>query len=300
MRHGRPHRSRRNLRRGSLDGTRSRTPPNTTGRPSKWNRKAADRYGRPRSSRDRHRQIEQQEQDIMKIAVINFSGNVGKSTVARHLLAPRLEGAQVIAIESINSDDHEKEDALRGSQFDELQEQMMMLKNVVVDVGASNVEDFIGLMQRYDGSHEDFDIFVVPTVPVVKQQVDTIATLDELRDLGVRPDRIRLLFNTVDTKSDLRKAFLRIFDHHQSKGGFVLNNEAVIYENPIFEKIKPFDRSIFEIRDDPTDYVAWNAKAMEEGAPEAQRAYIRQMVALKRLANRAASELDAVFDVLVH
>lgn len=26
----------------------------------------------------------------MKIAVINFSGNVGKSTVARHLLLPRV------------------------------------------------------------------------------------------------------------------------------------------------------------------------------------------------------------------
>lgn len=28
----------------------------------------------------------------MKLAVINFSGNVGKTTVARHLLAPRIPG----------------------------------------------------------------------------------------------------------------------------------------------------------------------------------------------------------------
>ncbi len=28
----------------------------------------------------------------MKLTVINFSGNVGKSTVARHLLAPRIPG----------------------------------------------------------------------------------------------------------------------------------------------------------------------------------------------------------------
>ena len=34
----------------------------------------------------------------MKLAVINFSGNVGKSTVTRHLLAPRLPGARVIAV----------------------------------------------------------------------------------------------------------------------------------------------------------------------------------------------------------
>lgn len=28
----------------------------------------------------------------MKVAVINFSGNVGKTTIARHLLLPRMPG----------------------------------------------------------------------------------------------------------------------------------------------------------------------------------------------------------------
>lgn len=36
----------------------------------------------------------------MKVAVINFSGNVGKTTIARHLLAPRIPGAEVVSIES--------------------------------------------------------------------------------------------------------------------------------------------------------------------------------------------------------
>ena len=34
----------------------------------------------------------------MKIAVINFSGNVGKTTVARHLLQPRINGAIFLEI----------------------------------------------------------------------------------------------------------------------------------------------------------------------------------------------------------
>ena len=85
----------------------------------------------PNATRDRDSVaaalIDLEERHTMKIAVINFSGNVGKSTVARHLLAPRLDGAEVIAIESINSDDREKSGALRGAQFDELQEQMMKI-----------------------------------------------------------------------------------------------------------------------------------------------------------------------------
>ena len=39
----------------------------------------------------------------MKVAVLNFSGNVGKTTVAAHLLKPRMGDAPVYSIESINA-----------------------------------------------------------------------------------------------------------------------------------------------------------------------------------------------------
>ncbi len=41
----------------------------------------------------------------MKVAVINFSGNVGKTTIAGHLLVPRIDGAELIAVETINADE---------------------------------------------------------------------------------------------------------------------------------------------------------------------------------------------------
>lgn len=240
----------------------------------------------------------QSKRRAMKIAVINFSGNVGKSTIARHLLAPRLDEADVIPIESINADGTET-DALRGRDFDELQDRMLSLLNVVVDVGASNVEDFVALMQRYDGSHEDFDVFVVPTVPSLKQQVDTIATIDQLAKLGVPASRIRLLFNCVDIKTELPRAFIRLYEQHDRSSSFTLNPGAVVYANPIYEKIKAIGKTISEVSADPTDYVAWNAAAIESGRPESERAQIRQMVALKRLASRVTLEHDAAFKLLV-
>ena len=39
----------------------------------------------------------------MKICVLNFGGNVGKNTVAAHLLQPRLK-ATVFSAESVNLD----------------------------------------------------------------------------------------------------------------------------------------------------------------------------------------------------
>ena len=100
----------------------------------------------------------------MKITVINYSGNVDKTTISRHLLMPRIEGAELIAIESINADEGHQGQSLRGRQFGELQEYMQTVDNVVVDIGADDVEDLMAMMRRYRGSHEDFDFFVIPTV----------------------------------------------------------------------------------------------------------------------------------------
>src|SRR3954452_16156381 len=92
--------------------------------------------------------------------------------------------------------------ALRGRQFGALQEYMQTVDDVVVDIGASNVEDLLALMHRYRGSHEDFDYFVVPTVPPLKQQQDTIATLAELARIGIPASRVRLVFNQVEHGTD--------------------------------------------------------------------------------------------------
>src|SRR4030095_5092211 len=135
-----------------------------------------------------------------------FSVNVGKTTIARHLLAPRIEGARVIAIESLNADDGQAQ-ALRGRQFGELQEYLQTVESVVVHIGASNVEDLLSLMRRYRGSHEDFDYFVIPTVPALKQQQDTIATLAELTRIGVPANKLKLVFNQVEDDAKISETF---------------------------------------------------------------------------------------------
>jgi len=168
----------------------------------------------------------------MKIAVMNFSGNVGKSTIARHLLAPRIPGAEVIAIETINSDGTD-EDALKGKQFGELQDAMQLMDAAVVDIGASNVEDVVALMRQYRRSHEDFDYFVVPTVPEKKQQRDTISTVNALAELGVPAKRIRLVFNQVEPGDDPARVFSALYDYHNGEKRFTLRRTLCLRTNEI-------------------------------------------------------------------
>jgi len=229
----------------------------------------------------------------MKIAVINFSGNVGKSTVARHLLLPRIEGAELIAVESINADGSQGQ-ALRGRQFGELQEYLHTVDSVIVDIGASNVEDLLGLMHRYRGSHEDFDYFVVPTVPPLKQQQDTIATLIELAELGVPTSRIKLVFNMVDEDADVPQAFRQLLAFIAHRPVARVDVACKLGKNEIYARLKDSGYDLSVLAQDVTDYKA--LIVMASGV--ADKLALAQRLATRRLACGVVPELDACFAAL--
>jgi hypothetical protein len=230
----------------------------------------------------------------MKITVINFSGNVGKSTIARHLLVPRLCNAQLIPIESINSDGSDDE-AIRGKQFGQLQEALALLDDAVVDVGASNVEDFIHLMSQYKGSHEDFDFFVVPTVSKGKQQRDTISTIEALADIGIPPKKIRLVFNMVEMDEQVEQVFVGLFDYQTSAKRFTLKPDAVIHVNDIYGKLSNGQQSIGDVLADPADF----KEKIKLAKDDQEKLRFAQLLSVKRLATGVSEELDAVFKTLL-
>jgi hypothetical protein len=229
----------------------------------------------------------------MKIAVINFSGNVGKTTVARHLLLPRIEGAELIAVESLNADDGQGQ-ALRGRQFGTLQEYLQTVDSAVVDIGASNVEDLLALMRRYRGSHDDFDAFVVPTVPALKQQKDTIATLAELARLGVPAHRLRLVFNMVEDGVEVAQAFDTLLAFLGEQPIAIADVHCRLGTNEIYERVKGSGADIATLASDGTDYKALIAKA--RGTTD--RLALARKLALRRLARGVLPELDACFAAL--
>ena len=229
----------------------------------------------------------------MKVAVINFSGNVGKTTVARHLLVPRIAGAELIAVESINADDGQNQ-AVRGSQFGELQEYLQTVENVVVDIGASNVEDLLALMRKYRGSHEDFDYFVIPTVPALKQQRDTIATLAELARIGIPVSKMRVVFNQVEDDARISELFASLFafiEQHQFAPASTL---CKLGANEIYERVKGSGINLAELVRDETDYKALIAKA----SGTVEKIALAQKLATRRLATGVVPELDACFAAL--
>ncbi len=234
----------------------------------------------------------------MKVAVINFSGNVGKTTVAGHLLKPRMGDAQIFSVESLNIDasaDGLEVEKLRGKKFGDLQEQLMMMESAIIDVGASNVEEFLKMMQQYAGSHEEFDYFIVPVVKEKKQQGDTVNTIRALSKIGIPKGKIRLLFNMVEVDESVEDEFAALFGLAQAEKSFTLNPSAVIYSNEVFEKIKSVGKSLGEITNDSTDYRA----KLREAKTDDEKEFCVRMVGIKRLAITANQNLDAAFKAVL-
>jgi len=167
----------------------------------------------------------------MKVAVLNYSGSVGKTIVASHLLAPRMNHAPIFAVKTTNetaADLGLDIDQLRGEQFGMLFRDLLRLHDAIVDVGASNIEDFLSAMTRYEGAYEEIDFFVLPVIGTGKAQRETIKTITALVNLGVAPERIRVLFNRV--QSDVEEEFLPVLTYASKTGDFVANAQALVYE----------------------------------------------------------------------
>ena len=234
----------------------------------------------------------------MKIAVVNFSGNTGKTTLSDSLLSPRMGGVR-FAVETINagaSDDAAEIERLKGRQFGELSEILMTEDNAVVDVGASNVEDFFKYMGQFAGSHEEFDFFLVPTVSEKKQQADTINTIKTLAALAVPRSRILVVFNKVeiDDADDLPHTFAALMGFHELEKKFTLKRDAVIYSNEVFERLRALKTSIAAVVQDTTDYREQLRAAQDDAAKE----QAKRMISVQRLAKSAWQNLDQVYATL--
>jgi len=233
----------------------------------------------------------------VKVVVINFCGNVGKTTISGQLLKPRMNNAPIFSVESLNVDatsDGIQVERFKGKKFGELIDGIMLAKDAIIDVGASNVEEFIKFMQQYDSSHEEFDYFLIPVLKERKVQVDTVNTIRALSALGIPRSKIRVVFNKVDADESLKEEFSILFDLSHKEDSFTLVPEAIIHSNEVFEKLKVLGKSLGEINSDETNYRA----QLREASTEADQNRLLRLIAIKRLAVTANRNFDEAFNAL--
>ena len=234
----------------------------------------------------------------MRVTVINYCGTVGKTTVASHLLAPRIPNAAIYAVESVNETAAGlglEVEQTRAERFGDLYKRLMVSESAIVDVGASNAEEFIERMMKFDGSHLEFDYFVVPVTSGAKEQKETIKTLQALAAVGAMRDRIRVLFNRVAT--DVSEEFPAVLGFAKESSSFVANPEAAIHENEVFDLLTTKRTTIASVLADNTDYRSLLTTLDREKEAEKVSHYT-DMHVIKALARGVDRQLDAAFRAL--
>lgn len=235
----------------------------------------------------------------MRIAVINYSGNVGKSTICNYLLKPRLKKSEVFSVETINSNESDNSSEFKGAQLNSLLAQISFqerngIDNSIIDIGSSNVEGFMARLKDVQDSQEEFDYFLIPITPKPKQQSDSISTIDALSKLGIESDRIIVIFNMIDDIDEFLETFRPVFKHYTNNKNFILDEKAIIRENEFFVRNKGTGKSIEEILADDRD-LRQLIRTVKDDAESMQLCY---ELATKRLAAGVSKGLDAVFESL--
>lgn len=230
----------------------------------------------------------------MKVAIMNFTGTVGKTTIATHLLSPRMSGAQIIAVESINETAESlgaSVEKIKGDRFRELFKILMVADDVIVDVGASNIQDFLEGMNKFDESHVEFDHFIIPVTSGTKEQRETTSMISTLAGMGVPPNKLRILFNRVESSVD--DEFGILLNYVGKNNNATVNTHAAIFENELFDLLAIKKLSIEKLLADKKDYKALLRDNKE--ADTKQRSHWSDMFGLMALARNVNRNLDMVY-----
>lgn len=234
----------------------------------------------------------------MRILVGSISGNMGKTTLVKHLLAPRMKDARVVVLESTNAGSDELHSPIRlgADDFASLVDIMALEDELVVDLGSSESKEMIRKLKEYESAVHDFDMIVVPVVPDPKAFEDAITTVMTLNALGVQKEKIRIVFNKVPVHLAAKVALLfepLIQAVHEMA---TINLELVVFQYEIYNSLKGSQTTVTDVIGDTTD---WKAAARDStGLSESERLDALQNNRNQKSAPTALRNLDSVFDLL--
>ncbi|HCF2449046.1 TPA: hypothetical protein NIA45_006746 [Pseudomonas aeruginosa] len=234
----------------------------------------------------------------MRAAVVNISGNEGKTTLSVNLLLPRMPGARIVSVETINSAGGElgaEVDQLRGEQFSRIYAELAAADDLVLDVGASNFEPFFNGLQQFEDGHDEIDLFVIPVTPSRKERTDAMKTAAILADLGVCGKKVAFVFNRT---SDVAEDFADVLRFAEKTGTARAHLEAFVPESDLFSLLAEKKINIAQALSDETD---WKAQLKAASRSGDKKAFDKaaDMVAIQKMSRAMDRQLQHVFNLLI-
>lgn len=233
----------------------------------------------------------------MRIAIVNLGGNQGKTTLAVNLFAPRMPEAKIIAVETINAaggDLGAEVEQMRGEQFSRIYAQLVAADDLILDVGASNIEPFLAGLEDFEDGHDEVDLFVIPATPAKKERTEAMKTAALLADLGVSGDKIAFVFNRC---KDVEHEFADVLRFAEKSGVARANPEAFVPDSDLFTLLADKKINIVQALADETDWKA-QLKAASKAGDKKGFEKAADMVAIQKTSKALDRQLQHVFELL--
>lgn len=233
---------------------------------------------------------------MAKIAIINYSGSVGKTVAASHLFAPRMPGALFIAVETINQSAADlgvkNVEKLRGNNVGDLIEKLVFADDAIIDIGASNIETFLETASRFAGAIEDIDLFVIPVTSEQKAWQESLKTVEALAAVGIAKDKIILLPNRIERNAE--EEIPAIFKYVEKSKKARIVKGAYIYDSEIYGYLSHKKISFDDLLNDNLDY---RQMARDEKDEEKAKEYAK-MYRWTKMAIPVRNNLDDVYSLI--
>jgi len=232
----------------------------------------------------------------MKIAIINNSGNVGKSFLSRELFYPNMENGIIIEVETHNSSSQNfnvNTAKIDGNEFDRLFSLMYKHDEYIVDVGASQVIPFINELSKSKNTFEDLDFIIVPVTNSDKIQRDTLKTLILFENLGFS-SKVRVILN----KADNLKQFKGFIEFVKSKTNIEIDTNLRILNYDVLNKLDEAQKCAYELVRDNTDFKALAIKAFKSGDDE-EGTTLAELDYMKKFSVGIKKNMDKVYALLL-
>lgn len=234
----------------------------------------------------------------IKVAAINLGGDKGKSTLMANMFMANLPNATYIDVETINSGAQDlgvDVENFKGRQFKNIYNEIVVSDCAIIDVGASNCEAFLDGLTKFEDGHDEIDIFVIPTTPGQKCDIDTIKTVRMLASIGVPAEKIRIIFNRV--QESVTDEFPVILKFAELDKQCIADANAAVFEAEIFNLLSKRKITVAKALEDTTDYKAATRAARAAGDERAETRALDDL-AIQKQAKSTARHLRRVFEIV--
>lgn len=236
----------------------------------------------------------------MKVAVINYSGSVGKTLISTYLLAPRMKDVKFFSVETINQSaaDLGIKDVVsfKGDDFSKLIEDVVFEDSAIIDIGASNVEPFLMSMSRFDGGANEFDLYFIPVTKEDKAVKESMKTAHTLHKAGVEKDKIVFVPNRITPGEDVKKVLEPIFSFVKKTNVGKIDKNSVIYDSEVFEYLAHHQISFESLTEEDAEEFKMRAKQSNDTDERRKMArrytYMKQAIPVK-------NNLDRTYALLI-